>query len=296
MVEGLWARVGIDDPEWAKGKLVALRRLVLLTLACEAWVAIGYHPYSASPVLSAASATVFTLCAVLGWRAIFARRAVLVALVLEVVVIASTFPHNANHQYMAALFLWLILLADDERFSLAEGAVSAARTGLVVSSLQSVRWIVLVGLAWAGVMKIVSGYWFGGEYLAYRIAIDPHFAWAFGPMLGEGEIAELVSLGNRVGAGPFRTDSITLALISNLTWVAEILLPIGLLFAWSRRAAVFLSLGLMFAIQMGAREIFFAGMMVGGLLLFFDRNWLARVLPLHGAAYATWMFERAGIL
>ena len=52
-----------------------------------------------------------------------------------------------------------------------------------------------------------------------------------------------------------------------------------------------LSLLLMLAIQSGAREFFFAGLMVGGLVLFAERDRLAPVLPVIGVGYVAWLLR-----
>ena len=57
----------------------------------------------------------------------------------------------------------------------------------------------------------------------------------------------------------------------------------------SRGLALLGSLLLMVAIQAGAREFFFAGLMVGGLLLFDPRDRLRVFVPLAGAGYLVWL-------
>jgi len=151
------------------------------------------------------------------------------------------------------------------------------------------RWIVLSGLAWSGVMKLRYGYWLGGEFLSYQIATDPGFARVFAPIVPGAEWARLVALENRIGAGPFRAEAPLLVAVSNLTWLAEIVLPIGLLGSRTRTIAMIASLVLMIAIQAGAREIFFAGLMVGGLLLFDRRDRVSAFLPVAGLCHVLWL-------
>ena len=267
---------GLEDAVTARAKLRAMRRLLLATLAIEGWAALRYVPYSEAPGFHAAIAAALGVCALLGWRDRFAGPAVLAALALETLTVVSVFPHNANHQYLAIVWLALIALARDEGRE-AWTAVSA------------MRWIVAAGLVWSGVMKLVSGYWLGGEFLAHRIALDPGFARVFAAILPDAELARLVALENRIGAGPFRAEAPWLVVVSNVTWLAEILLPIGLLVARTRTLSLAALIGLMIAIQLGAREIFFAGLMFGGLLLFARRDLVGRLLPIALLAELLWM-------
>jgi hypothetical protein len=80
--------------------------------------------------------------------------------------------------------------------------------------------------------------------------------------------------------------------VSNLTWLAEIVLPIGLLGLLGSRArtlAMVAALVLMIAIQLGAREIFFAGIMIGGLLLFDRRDRVSAFLPVAALCHVLWL-------
>jgi hypothetical protein len=160
------------------------------------------------------------------------------------------------------------------------------------AAVAAMRWVVLAGLAWSGVMKLRYGYWLGGEFLSYQIATDPGFARVFAPIVPDAEWTRLVALENLIGAGPFRAEAPWLVAVSNLTWLAEIVLPVGLLGllgSRTRTIAMVASLALMIAIQAGAREIFFGGIMVGGLLLFDRRDRVSSLLPLAGLCYALWL-------
>jgi len=282
---GWLAWTGSDDDDVALDKLRGVRRLVLITLALEGWAALRYVPYSSSPGFYGAIALALGVCALLGWRDRFAAGSVRGALILELVMVVCAFPENGNHQYLAIVWLSLIALA---RFGV-EGASRRASADEARVALQAIRWIVVGGLAWSGVMKLRYGYWLGGEFLSFRIATDPGFAWIFAPLVPDAELARLVALENRIGAGPFRAQAPLLVVASNLTWLAEIVLPAGLLWARTRRLALLGSLLLMAAIQAGAREFFFAGLMVGGLLLFDARDRMRIYVPIAGAGYLVWL-------
>jgi hypothetical protein len=117
-------------------------------------------------------------CAIAGWRNRFARPASALAFGLLLGVVLSAFPDNANHQHLSLLLLILVLLADsrgsdDERNALA--------------ALQSMRWIAVIGVFWAGVMKLFCDYWLGGEFLAFRVAGNSGFTQVLGLLVSREE-------------------------------------------------------------------------------------------------------------
>ena len=270
MGERIFDRVGIDDRDLAERKLDAFRRWALVLLAFESVITVRYTPYSSALPALGIFALAFFLCLGLGWGRRFARPALATAAVLELGLLFFAFPDNANHQVLALVVLLLLLLVDSK---------TSEEPADAVVCLQSIRWIVLGGFFWAGVAKLLSGHWFDAGFLTWRVAIDPGFARVFAWMIPGEELARLMALGHEPGAGPFRVSSPGLVLVSNLTWIAELLLPVGLLFASTRRLCVALSLALLVAIQLGAREVFFAGWMTAGFLLFLERDRLTPLLP-----------------
>ena len=275
----LLAATGTDAADVGAHKLRSVRRLVLLTLACEAWASLTVIPYSSHPGRYGLIAAGLVVCAVVGFQDRFARPALAAAGGLLLFVVASAFPENANHQFLALVVIAVVLLVRPR----SEADTQAA--------LQSLRWIALLGIAWAGVMKLVYGYWLGAEFLSWRIAQDPGFANSLGLLLPEGELARLVGLGAEVGAGPFRTHSPALVAISNLTWLGELVLPALLLWAPARWWATGATVALFIAIQLGAREVFFGGLMVGLVLLFARGDATARALPWTAAVYLAWLLR-----
>jgi hypothetical protein len=273
---------GVDEPEAASSKLRSIRRLLLVTIACEGWFVLGYVPYSSRPVAYALIAVLLLGCAIAGWRDRFARPASILAFLLLLGVVISAFPDNGNHQFLALLLLLLVWLGDSPGAEANRNAVAA---------LQSMRWIAAIGVFWAGAMKLSYGYWLGGEFLAYRVAIDPGFTQALGIFVPEGELSRLLSLGTDLGAGPFRADAPFLVAISNTTWILELILPLGLLWSRTRAISMMVAILLFVAIQLGAREVFFGGMMVGLLLLFARRDHVARALPWFAGLYVVWLLR-----
>jgi hypothetical protein len=221
-------------------------------------------------------------CAIAGWRDRFARPASMLAFMLLLGVVISAFPDNGNHQLLALLLLLLVWLGDSRGAEADQNAVAA---------LQSMRWIAAIGVFWAGAMKLFYGYWLGGEFLAYRVAMDPGFTQALGLFVPDGELSRLTSLGTDLGAGPFRANAPFLILISNATWILELILPLGLLWSRTRAISMLAAILLFVAIQLGAREVFFGGMMVGLLLLFAVRDQVARALPWVTGLYVVWLLR-----
>lgn len=273
---------GVDAPAIASSKLRSIRRLLLITIACEGWFVLGYVPYSSHPFAYGLVAISLMICAIVGWRDRFARPASALAFILLLGVVVSAFPENGNHQYLALLLLVLWMLGDSR-------GADADRNAL--AALQSMRWIAVIGVFWAGAMKLLYGYWLGGEFLAFRVATDAGFTQVLGPLVPEGELARLVGLGTELGAGPFRADAPLLIVISNLTWIFELALPFGLLWSRTRVIAMIATIMLFVAIQLGAREVFFGGMMVGLLLLFARRDYVAGALPWFTGLYVGWLLR-----
>jgi hypothetical protein len=287
MVEQSWGErwlgwTGVDDPETASSKLRSIRRLVLITLACEGWFVLTYVPYSSHPTAYGLIAILFLGCAIAGWRDRFARLASILAFLLLLGVVLSVFPANANHQFLALLLLILLLLGDSSGLEAHANAVAA---------LQSIRWIAVIGVFWAGAMKLYYGYWLEGEFLAFRVATDPGFTHVLGVLVPDSELARLLGLGTDVGDGPFRADAPMLVLVSNITWIAELILPLGLLWRRTRAISMIATILLFVAIQLGAREVFFGGLMVGLLLLFARRDRLAALVPWIAGLYVGWLLR-----
>jgi hypothetical protein len=146
------------------------------------------------------------------------------------------------------------------------------------------------------VQKLLWGYWFGGEFLAVRIATDPHFALVFGPLLSPEEHARLTALLPGRGAGPYRVSEPLFLAISNGTWIAEIALAPLLLVARTRRLAALGVILFMIAVESAAREIFFGLLMVSLALLYAQGDANTRALPWLAAILAGLLATSAGLL
>jgi hypothetical protein len=282
MIHGIHLRLlaltGIDDDEVRRGLAVqTLRRLVLLHLCVQewfVWLQAKDLPYSKHVVLLCACAYTLGLC--LGWRVRWSRAAFAFVLVVSILRLANQFPIAANHQYLELGVLALGTLFDDRR------------KGEAQLLLQSCRWLAATVFFWAGLQKVLHGYYFGGEFLSYAISQEARFAQIFGVLLPSDELIRLQSYGRPapLGAGPYRATSWALVLVSNATYLMEILAAIGLLVRRVRPLALCAAMALIVAIEVAAREVLFGALFLG-LIALFDRralNW--QLLPMFVVLYA----------
>lgn len=278
------AWTGVDAPEAALSKTRSFRRILLLIVAAESWHALHFPAYQQGVAWHIGIAFWLTAWAAVGFAPRFERWATGLALLGLASDLASVFPNNANHQYLGVVCLGLLSLPRSG---------SAPEHQLV---LQGLRWLIPIGFFWAGVQKLFHGYYFGGEFLAVRIATDANFARVLAPFLSTGELERLSALLPGKGAGPYRVDEPLFLLVSNGTWLAELVLPVLLLFRPTRLLAAIAVIVFMAAIELGARELFFGMMMVGLALLYPSRDANRVALPLFTAAIAILMATSAGWL
>ena len=214
------------------------------------------------------------------------RRAFAFSLVVSIIRFSNQFPHGANHHYLELGVLALGAVFDDRR------------RGEAQLLLQSCRWLVVIVLFWAGLQKILHGYYFGGEFLSYAITQEARFAQIFGVLLPNDELLRLQSYGQPapLGAGPYRVEAWPLLLVSNATYSMEILVAIGLLVRRVRPLALCAAMALVIAIELAAREVLFGALYLGLLALFGRRalNW--KLLPVFLALYAYLLAAGFGVL
>jgi hypothetical protein len=275
---------GVEAPALAASKLRSFRRFLLLLVAAESWHALHYPAYREDVALHVGIAVGLSACAAAGLRPRLERAATALAALLMAVDLASVFPENANHQYVGLLAMIFTGLAEP-------GQPDEPR-----ASVQALRWIVPIGFFWAGFQKLWWGYWFGGEFLALRVATDSGFAMALGPLFSADEYARLAALQPGRGAGPFRTDEPLLLFVSNAAWITEIALAPLLLIHRTRRIAALGVIAFVFAIEIAARELFFGMLMVSLALLYGDRDWNRPALPWLATAIALLLASSAGLL
>ena len=87
-----------------------------------------------------------------------------------------------------------------------------------------------------------------------------------------------------------------LLVASNVSYLGELLLPVALVWKRTRAYAVPAAFALFLLIEAGAREIFFGVLFLNLLLLFSERDWIRRGLPLSLALYLLAFASRMGWL
>ena len=238
------------------------------------WLVARNPPYSKHVVLICACAYTLGLC--FGWRVRWSRIAFAFVLLVSILRTANQFPFPANHHYFELGVLALGALFDDRKKGEAE------------LLLQSCRWLVATVFFWAGLQKVLHGYYFGGEFLSYAISQEPRFAQIFGVLLPSEELIRLLSYGRPapLGAGPYRAASGALMLVSNATYLLEMGVAIGLFIRRVRPVALCVAIALIVAIEVVAHEVFFGALYLGLITLFARRALNRQLLPLFVAIYA----------
>jgi hypothetical protein len=262
-----------DEPAEARS-FASLRRFVLAAIAVEAVNALRFDAYQDRDLAQRGLAVLLAIAFALGWSGRAARAAAWLAFAALAASVAIAFPENANHQFAE---LWLLSL-----FGLANHADPLQRRRL----LQSARWLFAIGFFWAGLQKCLWGYYFRGEFLAQRIAIDPAFREVFAWLAPSAEIARLAALGDAEGSGPFRIDSLFFVVLSNGVWLGELAVAAALFVPRLRRLTVLAALLFLAAIELGARELFFGFLMANLALLWLGPRIHARALPGFLVVYA----------
>ncbi|HYC53743.1 MAG TPA: hypothetical protein VEL28_02230 [Candidatus Binatia bacterium] len=299
----LW---GIVDPENSvllPGKLDSLRRFLLLysaTRSCLwavfaadlpqtglALTTIWLFGCAAAAFLGGASSSATARSA-----ASWAPAAALIALVPQ---LAWTLPFTNNHFILEMLVMIVLAVAGGSRRSDASrnAHVQARSDGDVRLAWRGVAWLTLIVFFHTGLQKVIYGYWFGGEFLAWMIGNTNRFGDLFMLFLSGGDILRLRAYNAlSAGTGPYRVDSALFIAASNLVYIAEMALPVLLAWPRTRRLAAIASLVLVFVMQLGAREYGFAFLFLHLLMMFLPGDAIRRTLPLTAAIMA-WVIGAA---
>jgi len=271
-----------DDPGTELSKVRVFQSIFVLIVCTEYWARatpkandLGLSNWLALPLVTALG--VATLSRRWG-RLAFAGLAV-----AQSVRIWNDFPGVGNHSYLECLLCLVSAFLDVRQ--------RQERTLF----LRTVRWMTCVVFFFAGVQKLVHGYYFRGELLASSISID-----AFKPFLRllfpADDYLRLSQYHGKAGDGPYLVSSWLVILLSNGTYLFEIgLVP---LLVWRRTRAVAIVTGLLFllSIETAARELFFGLIYVNMLLLFFERDINRRVLPVYVVVLACMLLVRFKLL
>jgi hypothetical protein len=271
-----------DDPARRARRLHAFEAIFALVVGTEYWLRalpkwgrLASHYDALLAIATAACAAIlFTR-----WR----RPAFAALAASHAVLVWSEFPSAGNHAYLELAYCALaaFLAIDDE----AEGALY----------LRAVRWLVVVVLFYSGLQKLVHGYYFGGEFLAFS-APSAAFRPLFALLLGDAEMARLAALDGSVGDGPYRVASWPLVAASNATWLGEILLAPVLCWRRTRAVGVAAAVVLVLAIEIAAREVFFGLVFLDAILLFARRDLHSRLVPAVAVLLAAMALSRLGVL
>jgi hypothetical protein len=265
----LLAKPDLDRwPARTRESFTVFSRTFGLIVSCELWSEVA-RVEGMSHSIRLAVASLFSVCAAAIWFGRNARPAAAVAAILLIARLACFFPLSANHYYLEILYALFLTVPR----SLPE------EEDLV---LKAVRSTVVLGLIASGLQKVFHGYYFGGEFLCFMMAHDPRFE-VLRPLVPAQEFLRLQALERGIGAGPYRVESAPLIVVSNLTYILEILVPVGLLVPWSRRIALVGAIAFVVAIEIAARELFFGALMINSLLVFGPSAIHRRALPWFAA-------------
>jgi hypothetical protein len=270
---------------WDPSGLTAFRFLLLVHAAVRLWGRVAFEPVVDGPPLAVVLAAVATVAAAASLVAGQARRAAGVMTTVTLLEVITNLPDTPNHVYLELYCLGLFAVLDTD--SKAEGPL--LRSALC--------WMAILVLFHSGLQKVIYGYYFRGDFLLTVIAGRERFAWPFVWLLPAGEVERLRQFeAFLTGAGPFRSDSILLLVVSNGVWVAEIVLPVLIVVGRSRAMAVGLAIALVVGFQVLAREFVFALLFAQLLLVALPGEWNRRTVPLFLIAYAILILGILGIL
>ena len=256
--EALLSRMDGDARGSQPGKIQAFQIILALVIATEYWVKAlnAWDELVAAELVALTVATVLAAAVVHGrWR----RIALGSFAVLQAWYVIAHFPHTGNHRYLEMVVAFLLAFLDDEDELERQLA------------LRSLRWIVVTVLFYSGLQKLVHGYWFRGQFLAYS-AWREHFRAALETVLPGAELERLSSYTAAVGDGPYLVSTPTLAVISNAVWILEIALAVLLIPRTTRKFAWIAACTFVLATEIVARELMFGVEFIAALSLFAWRD------------------------
>lgn len=283
---------------WAGGEADAQRRPKIQA----AWVVVSLH-VAVRLTLSVWYAQAYYLLP--GVALLFAaglvprlmRPAASVLVGIQLVRFALTYPDVSNHYLVEVLCVGVFALVDLEREEERD------------LCLRALCWLAAIVLFMSGLQKLLHGAYFEGEYLAYMVSSTDRFRDFFAPMLSSADLAHLDSLRGAIDAvpfqldrpvgplpGPYRVESTPFLLASNAVWIAEMVVPLGLLWRRTRPVALLAAVLLMVGIVASSREFFFDTLFLNLLLLFARSAVNRKILPLSLASYGYYLLGGVGVI
>lgn len=257
--------------------LRAFRFLLLLHVAVQSWgyvvVPIRAAHLAFPPVGAVIVASLLTLCAFSSLTR-FGRFAPILALPPLLIRLSWSGLWIPNHTFLVFFCVLLTAVLDPDRDDES------------VLLLQSLRWLTAMVLFYTGLQKVMHGLWFRGEFLTWMVGRgNDNWRWVFGWLVPEEEVQRLFGLGYGPDTGPYRVQSTALLLLSNLTYVAEMALPVLLVIRRTRVAATLVAILFVFTIQLAPREFMFVLCFTNLLILFLPVGWNRRLAPLIALGY-----------
>ncbi|MFT5050563.1 MAG: hypothetical protein ACI8QZ_001965 [Chlamydiales bacterium] len=221
--------------------------------------------------------------AALGCAPGFARGAARLATLMVLGQLLLSMPDTANHVFLEFVLFLLLAMLDPGK----EPEAKLLMRGL--------RWYIAIFFVYAGIQKVIYGYYFDGQFLAYMAATEDRFTLVFQHLIPAPELERLQAFNEAVladgrhqpatDAGPYRVDAPLFVVMSNLVWMYEIVAPILLMFRRTRAAAALSIIAFVLLIELGAREITFGMLMTNLALLYLWGPWIKRLFPAFALAY-----------
>jgi len=257
---------GVDDPRLARSKLYWLRAFLLLLVAVEQTKEV-LGPRHALGWSEWILPVVFWLCFLSLWSGIGPRLATAIAAGGRLVFVAQTFPLTANHVGLELVLLVLLSVFDPDDPD--EGRLAAS----------GIRWVAVIVMFYAGLQKLLHGFYFHGEFLASDMAYVPRLLNPLNALLSPAEYDRILALGEpHHGSGPYRVEELPFVVASNGVWLIEMLGALGLLWRRTRALAILANVGIAIFVQLITREMIFGLLVLNLSALFTARN-------LSGAAF-----------
>jgi hypothetical protein len=271
-----------DDPGTQLSKVRAFEWIFVL-IVCTEYLAraalksndLGLNYWVSLPLICA--------LAVVALSARWGRLAFVGLAIAQTVRICNEFPAAGNHSYLELLLCLLcasLNVRDREERKL---------------FLRAVRWMTCVVFFYAGVQKLVHGYYFRGQLLLYSIGIE-----AFRPvlhlLLPHDDFVRLSQYHLQAGDGPFLVSSSLIVVLSNATYIIEIGLAVLLLLRRTRQLAVIGAIVFLVGIEAAAREFFFGLIYINMLLLFLERDVNRRLVGVFGVILGCLLLVRLKVL
>lgn len=253
------------DEGFSETRLASFTRALVVAFAAERAVGI-----IETVGLVDASQIVVSIVAILCAVASFARPNGATLLILGIAMLLhlyARFPQSGNHVYLQCLIVFALALTrlddpDDRRELFA-----------------ALRWVTIFVFFYAGVQKLVHGYYVRGEVFAFLIANEDRFDALLSPLLSAAEQARFAAFTMAEGEGPYRVTHPLLIAGAHSTYLAEIAVPALMLWARTRTLGLYAALAMLAGIELVARELFFGLLMVNLLFLWSPKDHSHRLEP-----------------